>query len=106
MRVTSWFRAILLIVALYVADVGVVNSCGGESGDSGFGWSEEIETAFLEGCMEDDENDPDLPRFCTCLLVELKKAGKTPADVVDLRDPFLHKERMPSWVVEIVADCW
>ena len=75
------------------------------SDPNGSAWTAETESAFLEGCRMTAPQDPDLSRFCACILVDMKKANKSPDDAADVSDRALHNGSTPGWAQPIISRC-
>jgi hypothetical protein len=69
------------------------------------GWTIDSEKAFLQGCTLFGTADSESTRICACLLVDMKRAGRSPADAAEMSDDVLHQRTPPSWVRPIFEGC-
>lgn len=105
----KWAWAIIIVVTVLVVlpvtvEMGRVVVFGGPDAENS-GWTVAAEKAFLEGCTMADPHDPDLPRFCGCLLVDMKKANRNFSEAADVSDRILHNKTMPAWFRSIAIGC-
>jgi len=107
----KWGWAVIVIVTvLFVlpvtCEVGRAFVFGGP-GTNDSGWTIESEKAFLQGCAMSGSGtvDAESERICACLLNDMKRAGKSPADAAEMGDAALHQRPLASWVRPIVEGC-
>jgi len=105
----KWGWAVIVIVTvLFVlpvtCEVGRAFIFGGP-GTNDSGWTIESEKAFLQGCTLFGTADSESTRICACLLVDMKRAGRSPADAAEMSEAALHQRPLASWVRPIVEGC-
>jgi len=98
---------VILVISVVVSVVIGIVSVRGNSGQpaAGTSWTVDSEKAFLQGCTMFDTVDLESERICACVLVDMKRTGRSPADAAEASDDILHQRAIPSWVRPIFESC-
>jgi hypothetical protein len=103
----AWVTIIVvtvLVVLPLTVELGIAAVFGGPDAEES-GWTAGTEKALLEGCKMADPQDLDLPRFCACILVDMKKANRSPSEAADVSERILHNKTVPAWAKSIISGC-
>jgi len=93
----------LVVVPVVIGIVTVTVKSGQPA--AGTSWTVDIEKAFMQGCTMSGTAGSESERICACLLVDVKRAGKSPAEAAEVSDDILHQRTIPSWARAIFEGC-